>query len=101
MKNLGSDLIKGMEEAIDFMQGKRAKKSKAVQHKVFVKEVDIRAIRENMHLTRTAFASRYGFSPRTLQHWEQGDRKPHGAALILLNVIAKNPKAVEEALIGE
>lgn len=95
MKNLGNDLIKGMEEAVDYMRGK---KSKAVKHKVIIKDVDIKEIRKKMHLSRIDFASKYGFSPRTLQHWEQGNRKPHGAARILLIVLAKNPKAVERAL---
>jgi hypothetical protein len=34
----------------------------------------------------------------TLRHWERGDRKPHGASLVLLNVIQHNPRAVIEAL---
>jgi len=33
-----------------------------------------------------------------LRHWEQGDRKPKGPALVLLNVVEKNPEAVLEAL---
>lgn len=42
--------------------------------------------------------ARFGFSTATLRHWERGDRAPHGPALVLLNVIDHNPKAVIEAL---
>jgi putative transcriptional regulator len=34
----------------------------------------------------------------TLRHWERGDRTPRGATLVLLNIIAKEPKAVMRAL---
>jgi len=39
-----------------------------------------------------------GVSVGTLQNWEQGRRKPEGPARALLQVAAKNPKAVIEAL---
>jgi transcriptional regulator with XRE-family HTH domain len=51
-----------------------------------------------MRLSQTQFAARFGFSLDSIQNWEQGHRKPEGPARILLAVIAKNPKAVEEAL---
>jgi hypothetical protein len=34
----------------------------------------------------------------TLRHWERGDRKPRGAALVLLHVLKNDPKAVIRAL---
>ena len=43
-------------------------------------------------------AARNGFSVRTLQEWEQGRTKPDRAVLAYLNVIARNPDAVAEAL---
>lgn len=97
MKNLGEELIRGMKEAVSYMRSK--KKAHAVVHKVAVpEEIDVRALRLNLHLSRVKFAAKYGFSVRTLQHWEQGDRKPQGAARILLTVLSKNPRAVERAL---
>ena len=33
-----------------------------------------------------------------LRHWERGDRKPRGATLVLLNVIARDPDAVLRAV---
>ena len=34
----------------------------------------------------------------TLRHWEPGDRSPQGPALVLLNVIDRDPAAVLRAL---
>ena len=60
--------------------------------------VDVGGLRHRLGLTQGQFAARFGFSVATLRHWERGDRTPQGAALVLLNVIERNPKAVLEAL---
>lgn len=60
--------------------------------------VDVGGLRRRLGLTQDQFAARFGFSVATLRHWERGDRKPQGAALVLLHVIERNPKAVLEAL---
>ncbi len=53
----------------------------AIVHKVEITdEIDVKSIRENLNLSRKEFADSFGFSARTLQHWEQGDRTPHGPA---------------------
>lgn len=56
----------------------------------------VRAIRERMDLSQSAFAALLGVSLRTLQDWEQGRRKPTGPAYALLRVATRHP----EALIG-
>lgn len=60
--------------------------------------VDVKALRNRVDMTQEQFAARFGFSVATLRHWERGDRIPHGPALVLLNVIDKNPAAVLTAL---
>ena len=45
-------------------------------------------------ITPQKFAELLGISPATLRNWEQGRRKPEGAARVLLCVAAKYPKAV-------
>ena len=56
--------------------------------------IDIRAIRRRLHLTQRQFAGHFGFPVATLRHWERGNRRPSGTALVLLHVIASNPRAV-------
>lgn len=60
--------------------------------------VDVKALRAKVDMTQEEFAAKFGFSTATLRHWERGDRKPHGASLVLLNVIERDPRAVIEAL---
>ncbi|MBV8093121.1 MAG: type II toxin-antitoxin system MqsA family antitoxin [Acetobacteraceae bacterium] len=61
-------------------------------------EVDVRAIRERMHLTQAAFALRFGFTAAAVRDWEQHRRKPEKAARVLLRVIDRHPEAVLDAL---
>ena len=59
---------------------------------------DARAIREKLGLNQTQFAMLIGISPRTLQNWEQGHRRPEGTARALLRVAERHPQAVLESL---
>ena len=61
-------------------------------------DVDVQALRQRIGLTQEQFAAKFGISLGTLRHWERGDRKPHGPALVLLRVIDKNDRAVLRAL---
>ena len=88
------DSIKqGLDEALAFSE---AKKGKAVVHEFT--PVDVKNIRSQVGMSQNEFASAFGISVSTLRHWERGDRTPHGPALVLLNVVAKEPGAVLKAL---
>ena len=94
MMSKAFDSIKqGLDEAIEFSKGK---KGKAVVHEFTA--VDVKKIRAKIGMSQSEFASAFGISVSTLRHWERGDRTPHGPALVLLNVVAKEPKAVLKAL---
>jgi putative transcriptional regulator len=89
------DSIKqGLLEAIDHAQD-HAPPTTRLHHP---RPVDVKALRASIGMTQEEFSAKFGFSTATLRHWERGDRKPHGPALVLLNVIAHNPNAVIEAL---
>ena len=60
--------------------------------------VDVKAVRERTGLTQEEFAATFAIGLGALRHWERGDRKPRGTALVLLNVIAKDPRAVLRAV---
>ena len=57
--------------------------------------VDVREIRRRLRLSQRAFAAKFGFSPRTVQEWEQGRAQPDRPARLLLAMIARAPKTVE------
>jgi putative transcriptional regulator len=67
-------------------------------HKHTPPSVDVAHLRKRIGMTQTQFAKRFGFPVATLRHWERGDRKPRGASLALLNVIARYPRIVMDAL---
>src|SRR5574338_739878 len=92
--NIAFDSIKrGLLEAIEHAEGR------APQTRIHrPRPVDVKALRAKVGMTQEQFAARFGFSMATLRHWERGDRTPHGPALVLLNVIERNPAAVIEAL---
>ena len=48
----------------------------------------IKAIREQAHVSQVVFAAYLNTSPSTVRQWEQGGKKPRGASLKLLNLVA-------------
>ncbi|MGQ3891269.1 helix-turn-helix domain-containing protein [Legionella sp. CNM-4043-24] len=96
MSDLGESLLRGAMEALEYAKGN---KKGAVAHDVLVPaQVDVMAIRKNMHMSRQKFCEEFGFSVRTLEKWERGERTPESSARAYLTVIASNPAAVITAL---
>ena len=54
-------------------------------------------IRQQMNFSQAMFAKLLNVSPRTVQDWEQGRRKPSDAALKLLVIAEKHPEVLLEA----
>ncbi len=61
-------------------------------------EIDVKAIRFKLGMTQQEFAGRFGFSIKTLRHWEQKQRVPEGPTRAYLVVIDRDPQAVQRAL---
>ena len=83
----------GLTEAVAHAKGGPAK---VRMH--YPQAIDVKAIRTQVGMSQTEFASSFGISVGTLRHWERGDRQPHGPARVLLHVVSKQPKAVLSAL---
>jgi putative transcriptional regulator len=95
MSSAFDSIKQGLDEALEFSKGK---KGKAIVHEFT--PMDVKGIRAKMGMSQNEFASAFGISVSTLRHWERGDRTPHGPALVLLNVVSKEPQAVLNALSG-
>lgn len=93
MSEFFDSIEQGLNEAVAYSKGNN---SKAVVHKF--SPLDVKNIRTSMGMSQTEFASAFGISVSTLRHWERGDRTPQGSALVLLNVVKKEPQAVLNAL---
>ena len=96
MSRAFASIKKGLEQAIAHQQGRRLRGAKVHTPS----EVDVKAVRQRTGLTQAEFAAKFAISLGTLLHWERGDRRPRGTALVLLSVIAREPKAVMRALGG-
>ena len=59
---------------------------------------DIKLIRQKLDLSQSEFAKLIKVSVRTLQNWEQGNRRPTGPAGVLLELVSKSPQIVLETL---
>lgn len=63
-----------------------------------ISSIDVKKIRNNLHMTQEDFSHYFGFNLKTLRDWEQHRREPSGAAKNLLKVIELEPKVVQRAL---
>jgi putative transcriptional regulator len=94
-RDLGDELIGSMQEALDHARGKPVKVRVT---RVRLPPLDVKAVRQKLRLTQRKMAQALGVSVSGLRKWEQGDRRPGGAALTLLRVMEREPKAVKRAL---
>lgn len=85
----------GLEDAIAYGKGDGSS-GVASRHPSI--QLDVGEVRRKTGLSQAAFAQTFGVSKATLVKWEQGQRRPTGAARVLLKVIDINPKAVLEAM---
>jgi putative transcriptional regulator len=85
----------GLDEAIAIARGE----ADPATYRVHVPdEIDIRAIRNKLGMSQRQSAAAFGFALDAVQNWEQGRRRPEGAARAFLKVIDREPDAVRRAL---
>jgi len=94
MSKAAERIMRGLREAAVHARG-----GKVPGLKLHVaKKIDVYAIRRKTGLSQAAFSSRIGVSAGTLRNWEQGRRSPDGPARVLLTLLSRNPRIVEETL---
>jgi putative transcriptional regulator len=93
---LFSQLMESIEEGGAILRGE-AEPSRTFEYP----DVDVKELRERYKLSQDKFASLLGISPGTLRGWEQGRRRPDGAARVLLRVAEKHPRAVLDTVRGD
>jgi putative transcriptional regulator len=95
MAELFESIKRGLEEAIAHRKGEKT------EIRLFTPQnVNVKQVREKTGLTQNQFAATFGISLGTLRHWERGDRKPHGPALVLLNAANNAPDTLLQILSG-
>lgn len=57
---------------------------------------EVSQVRQKTGLSQSQFAKSLGISVNTLKSWEQGQRKPSGAAATLMKLLDKHPNLMGE-----
>ena len=96
VKKPADRIIQGLREAAAHARGEKVPGLKL--H--IPQAVDVYAVRRRTGLSQAAFSRRIGVSPGTLRNWEQGRRMPEGPARVLLALLERNPRIVEDTLGG-
>lgn len=91
MAQFSQDLLQSIREMNEHKQGLD---NGSTVHLVTVS--NIVEARQKIGFTQTLFAQLLGVSLRTLQEWEQGRRKPSGAAETLLKIAIKHPEVLKD-----
>lgn len=89
-----TDIVAGLGQAAAHGQGKTV--PGLVVHAP--PAVDVTAIRKRTGKSRPDFAQSIGVPVETLRQWETRRRQPRGAALVLLTLLERNPRLVEDTL---
>ena len=89
-RNLGEELLAAVRQM-------KAGKAARVHH---VKMPEVLEARVRSGLSQQQFADVLGVSRRTLEAWEQGRRRPTGAARSLLTIAARHPEILKDALVA-
>ncbi|MBU2875136.1 helix-turn-helix domain-containing protein [Marinobacter salexigens] len=87
-EELGNKLLQSVKE---MNAGKVARISRVEPNEVV-------EARGKTGLTQIEFAEVLHISPRTLQEWEQGRRKPSGPAKALIEIAFRHPEVIREDL---
>jgi putative transcriptional regulator len=89
-----AQLLEGVRELGAALRGDK----KVVTRTDRIDPDSVAVVRSRLKLSQGEFARMLGISVDTLQNWEQGRRKPSGAARVLLKVAARHPEVVLEAV---
>ena len=87
-EQIGEKLLKSIAE---MNAGKAARATCVAQN-------EVAAARMKTGLSQSEFARALRISPRTLQEWEQGRRKPSGSARTLIEIAFRHPEVIAESL---
>lgn len=89
MSKAYESIKRGLEEALEYAQGRDNGTKLHV-----LPRVDVKNLRLRTGLNENDFAAAFGISLNTLRGWERGVRNPRGPALVLLHLVEKEPQTM-------
>jgi putative transcriptional regulator len=90
--------MSSMELGEKLLQSVKEMKANSVGRLNKVEPNDVAKARLKTGLSQSQFALALQISSRTLQEWEQGRRKPSGAAKALIQIAFRHPEIIQEEL---
>lgn len=91
-----ADRDEGRDIGDELLQAIRDVKGGKFGARYQVEANDVVKARLKSGLSQAQFAAALHISPRTLQQWEQGRRRPSGAAETLLKIVFRHPEVLRE-----
>ncbi len=92
-KELFEELLESVKQAVAIERGKmRPSRSFTIHRKN-----EVTAARAKLGLSHTRCAALLASSASTFKNWQQGRRRPTGAAKVLLKVATRHPRIILEA----
>lgn len=94
--NVYDDLRQSLNDALAYERGEQVdlRTTEIPAPPKRMKPEEIRRIRESLNASQVVFAAFLCVSPKAVQAWEQGSRRPQSTALRLLDIAKKNPHAL-------
>lgn len=93
MKSVFNELMSGLDDVESYLAGKTE------GFRVHVpEEVNVKEIRNHLHMTQVKFSNTFGFSLDAVKHWEGGRRTPDPSARAYLTIIERCPEMVIDIL---
>ena len=87
-KSFGQELIDAVDEALQSPGNGRTVKA----------AIDVKGLRNKLHLTQREFSTQYHINIETLRNWEQEKRVPDLTSIAFLTCIAKSPSTIYDLL---
>jgi len=94
---VADQIRKGLEEAVRHAKAEITLKATTLEipdRPPEVRAEDVTRIRLNNQMSQNVFARLLNVSPKTVQSWERGTRRPSQAALRLIQLLEQNPHGV-------
>jgi putative transcriptional regulator len=98
---VAEQIRKGLEEAIRHAKGEITLKTTTVEIPDRPPEIatkELTKLRLQSGMSQAVFAQVLNVSPKTVQSWEQGQRRPSQAALRLIQVFRQDPSGLLEVV---
>jgi putative transcriptional regulator len=91
-----NELKEALEDVMDYRAGKpvNLRVTRIPERPKQISPKEVREIRNSLQASQTLFATYLNVSANAVRSWEQGTRRPRQAALKLLMIAKKNPKAL-------